>query len=488
MSNASQTGSKRNVLKQKTRQWEEQMKAEFAAVATTPGRTYSEVLEFAINADKQSKKMAKINHRIRCFRNDGIYQLNKAITEVFGSVVSKTDDGPSGDSTIQTVDIQLADGTRTKAPFGDISLEGLGEGSVISINYDGSTHELVMTGKCQSRFMSLMDDIIDQTKINLANDSIYKGQALEITDINNPQILDLSGIDDQLMVLSKQTEYDLRPIKARLLNPDECIRKGIPLKYGALLEGSYGTGKTLLAFKLAKQAVENGWIFIYLKDPKLLAESLRMSQTIDRSGHGALVFVEDVDQVTRGNRDSAMQDILNTLDGGDTKNMNVITLFTTNHIELIEPTFLRGKRIGTIISMGFLDAETADKFIRESFKIGGYEIQGDISGACDLVAASEIAPAFMAEIVEKIKSQLVFTDSNVVTNDDIIFSTKSYLHQVGLAKTKSTTETPERKFVEAFRELFGADKTSRKVEQILSILEYHSDENRNEYAQDFKVD
>lgn len=51
--------------------------------------------------------------------------------------------------------------------------------------------------------------------------------------------------------------------------------------------------KTLLAFKLAKQAVENGWIFIYLKDPKLLAESLRMSQTIDRSGHGALVFVED---------------------------------------------------------------------------------------------------------------------------------------------------------------------------------------------------
>ena len=237
MSKPTAAVTKRNVLKQKTRQWEEQMKQEFADVAMTPGRTYSEVLEFAINADKQSKKMAKVNHRIRCFRNDGIYQLNRAITDVFGSVVSKTDDGPSGDSTIQTVDIQLADGTRTKAPYGDISLEGLGEGSIISINYDNSTHELVVTGKCQSRFMSLMDDIFDQTKINLANDSIYKGQALEITDINNPQILDLSGVDDQLMVLSDQTEYDLRPIKARLLNPDECIRKGIPLKYGALLEG-----------------------------------------------------------------------------------------------------------------------------------------------------------------------------------------------------------------------------------------------------------
>ena len=28
-----------------------------------------------------------------------------------------------------------------------------------------------------------------------------------------------------------------------------------------------------------------------------------------------------------------MQDILNTLDGGDTKQMNVIALFTTNHLE-----------------------------------------------------------------------------------------------------------------------------------------------------------
>ena len=488
MSKPNAAVTKRNVLKQKTRNWEEQMKKEFAEVAMTPGRTYSEVLEYAINADKQSKKMAKVNHRLRCFKNDGIFQLNRAITEVFGSVVSKTDDGPSGDSTIQTVDIQLADGTRTKAPYGDISLEGLGEGSIISINYDHDRHELVVTGKCQSRFMSLMDDIIEQTKINLANDSIYKGQALEITDINDPHIMDLSGVDEQLMVLGKQTEYDLRPIKARLLNPDECVRRGIPLKYGALLEGGYGTGKTLLAFKLAKQAIENGWMFIYLKDPKLLAESLRMSQTIDRSGHGALVFVEDIDQVTRGNRDAAMQDILNTLDGGDTKNMNVITLFTTNHIDLIEPTFLRGKRIGTIISMGYLDADTADLFIRESFKVGNYEVQGDITEACQLIAKSEIVPAFMAEIVEKIKSQLVFSDSNVVTNDDIVFSTNSYLRQAGLAKTKDMTETPERKLVEAARELFGSDKTSKKLEQLLSMAEGYFEEDRRDYAKDFKAD
>lgn len=488
MSNASQTVTKRNVLKQKTRQWEEQMKAEFAAVATTPGRTYSEVLEFAINADKQSKKMAKINHRIRCFRNDGIYQLNRAITEVFGSVISKTDDGPSGDSTIQTVDIQLADGTRTKAPFGDISLEGLGEGSIISINYDNSTHELVMTGKCQSRFMSLMDDIIDQTKANLANDSIYKGQAIEISDINDPQIMSLNGIDEQLMILSRKTEHDLKPIYARLNSPEKCIKRGIPLKFGALLSGPYGTGKSLLAFKLAKQAIKNGWVFIYLKKPELLAESLRMSQTIDKSGHGVVIFTEDIDQVTRGNRDAAMQDILNTLDGGDTKNMNVIALFTTNHIELIEPTFLRGKRIGTIISLGYLDKETAERFIRESLAIGNYTVDDDISQACELIEKSNIAPAFMAEIIEKVKSMLIYEDTNHVTNDDIRYSVESYREQMILAQTKDMSETPEKKFVESFRELFGVDKTSKKLEQFLSMAESYWEEDREEYARDFKVD
>lgn len=51
--------------------------------------------------------------------------------------------------------------------------------------------------------------------------------------------------------------------------------------------------KTQLAFKLARQAVQNGWMFFYLKDPTLLAETLRMSKIIDKSGHGAVVFVED---------------------------------------------------------------------------------------------------------------------------------------------------------------------------------------------------
>ena len=476
-------GSKSSVLEQKVNQYEMAMKDKFVRIMSQPGIKYADALDYIDNELKQSKKMAKINYRIRCFRNDGIYQLNQAISQVFGAVVSKEQRNPSGESSVQTVDITLADGTRVKAPYGDISLEGLGEDSSININYDSSTHDLVITGKCQFRFSSLMDDIIEVTKHNLRTNSIYKGQALEISDINDPKILDLSGIDRQLMVLSKETEYALRPIYARIMNPTMCLEKGIPLKFGALLEGGYGTGKTLLAFKLAKKAVANNWMFIYLKDPKLLAEALRMSKIIDQSGHGVLIFVEDIDQVTRGNRDSAMQDILNTLDGGDTKDMNVITLFTTNHIELIEPTFLRGKRVGTIISMGPLDAETAEQFIRKSFEIGCYTILDDLTDVCKFIEASHIAPAFMAEIIEKVKSMMVLANQCEVKADDIKYSVQSYLRQVELSRTKDMSVTPEKKFVDSLLDILHLPKNEETMRRFIKMMEAHCDEEINDYSE-----
>ena len=439
---------------------------------------YADVLGFIEGEIKQSKKMASFKYTLLCWKPDGVYQLNRAINEVSGSAVSKEDKSPSGNSNIDTVDVILADGSRTKVPFGKISLEELGEDSEININYDNDRHLLLVKGQCQFKYQSLIDDIVERTKELLATESIYKNQALEITNLSEPKIMTLAGIDKQFMVLSKKTEFELQPLRSRILYPEKCIAKGIPLKYGCLLEGKYGTGKTLLAFKLAKDAVNNGWSFVYLKDPSLLAETLRMCKVVDRSGHGVIVFVEDIDQVTRGNRDSAMQDILNTLDGGDTKDMNVITLFTTNHIELIEPTFLRGKRIGSVITMDCLDAETAERFIRETFsEAEGYSVDDDLSDVCNYIAKAQIAPAFMAEIVESTKSKLIFTEETHVTSFHIKTSVESYQRQVGLASKKAVIETPADKLAAGLIGLLGADK----IETTLKMCETYFEYSRNDF-------
>lgn len=439
---------------------------------------YADVLGFIEGEIKQSKKMASFKYTLLCWKPDGVYQLNRAINEVFGSAVSKEDKSPSGNSNIDTVDVILADGSRTKVPFGKISLEELGEDSEININYDNDRHLLLVKGQCQFKYQSLIDDIVERTKELLATESIYKNQALEITNLSEPKIMTLAGIDKQFMVLSKKTEFELQPLRSRILYPEKCIAKGIPLKYGCLLEGKYGTGKTLLAFKLAKDAVNNGWSFVYLKDPSMLAETLRMCKVVDRSGHGVIVFVEDIDQVTRGNRDSAMQDILNTLDGGDTKDMNVITLFTTNHIELIEPTFLRGKRIGSVITMDCLDAETAERFIRETFsEAEGYSVDDDLSDVCNYIAKAQIAPAFMAEIVESTKSKLIFTEETHVTSFHIKTSVESYQRQVGLASKKAVIETPADKLAAGLIGLLGTDK----IETTLKMCETYFEYSRNDF-------
>lgn len=364
------------------------------------------------------------------------------------------DTGPSGSGNVNTLDVVLANGLRTKVPFGKISLPDLGEEAYIELNYDNNRSLLIITGCCKSKYQSMVDDIVERTRQLVATNSIYRNQALEITSAKEePKRLNLDSIDSQLMVLSKQTEFDLQPLRSRILYPEKCIEKGIPLKYGCLLEGKYGTGKTLLAFKTAKEAVNNNWTFIYLKEPTLLAETLRMVKIIDRSCNGVIVFVEDIDQVTKGERDNALQDILNTLDGGDTKDMNVITLFTTNHIELIEPTFLRGKRIGSVITMDCLDKETALRFIQESFKESeGYRL-GELSSSLDLIEEMEIAPAFMAEIVESIKSKLIFSEDNTVTDEILKGAVKAYDRQVNLSRKKDMSITTEKELYEVMSKI-----------------------------------
>tara|TARA_R110000744_G_C19368318_1_gene562148 strand:+ start:2430 stop:3842 length:1413 start_codon:yes stop_codon:yes gene_type:complete len=435
----------KEVVKERIDLYEEEKKKDLIALGMSD-KPWREILTFLANEIEMSTKMASFNHRILCFRDDGVYQLNKAIEKIYGVSTAKADQKPSGggDKPIQTLDVVLADGRRVKVPYGEISLPDLGPEAGIVIGYNDDTNNLYIQGSCQFRFSSLIDKIIEQTKTFLNTESIYKDQAFEVGPKCVPQVMDLSNIEKEFMVISDKTTYDLRPLMTRILKPEQCIAKGVPLKTGILLEGPYGTGKTLLAFKVAHQAINNNWSFIYLKEPALLAQTLRLSRTIDNNGNGVIVFLEDVDQVTRGNRNAAMQDILNTLDGGDTKNMNVIAMFTTNHIELIEPTFLRGKRIGSVVSMGALDAETARKFVDHTFADYTLEPEG-LDKVCERIAEHGIVPAFMAEITETVKSNMIFEESDVIKSAYIDASLSSYLRQVGLASKKDMTETNELK-------------------------------------------
>lgn len=457
-------------LKNRINKYDQTQKEKLVILGQGP-KSYKDILMYLNNEIQMSTKIASFRHQILCFKNDGVYQLNRAIEQIYGVSAAKGEGGPSGggDKAIETIDVILANGTRIKAPYGKIELPELGEEANIEISYDTNGNYLYITGQCEYRFSSMIDDIIVLTKEFLNTDSVYKDQAIELDSNCQPTIMDLSNIDKEFMVMASKTEYDLRPLMTRIEKPLECLAKNIPLKTGILLEGAYGTGKTLLAFKVAQKAIMNGWSFIYLKEPTKLAQTLRLSKSLDNNGHGVIVFLEDVDQVTRGDRNSAMQDILNTLDGGDTKAMNVIAMFTTNHIELIDPTFLRGKRIGSVVSMGSLDHETAMQFITHTFSEYELETEG-LSDVCDSIAAAGIVPAFMAEITETVKANMIYEDSNIIKAEYIQNSLGSYLRQVELSRKKETYETPETKLGKALSEVLQTDDIKETVDHLSTQL------------------
>lgn len=440
-------------IKKRVNAWETEQKQKLAIMAQGP-KSYGDILKYVINEDTQARKMSAFNYKVLCFRNDGAFQLNRAIEEIYGFSQAQADRKPSGgEHAIETVDVELADGRRKKVPFGKISLPDLGEDAHIEIGYEWNTQHLIIRGQTQMKFAYMIDDVVTRTQELLRTDSVYKDQSIELDNKMQPIIMKLEAKDTNLMVLSEVTKNQLKPLLARIERPEECKRKGIPLKTGIIMEGPYGTGKTLLAFDVAKKATANNWSFIYLKDPKQLAQTMRLGKTLDQNGNGIVIFLEDVDQVAAGARDNALQDILNTLDGGDTKDMNVICIFTTNHIENINPTFLRGKRIGSIVSLGALDKATARIFLDRMFA-NGYDLQPEgLEAVCEEIEASKIVPAFMAEIIEKVKANMVFEDTNVVTSDLIRASLASYRAQVALASKKDEGKSPEVRLADALHEV-----------------------------------
>ena len=453
--------------------YEQRQKAKLVELGLS-NKSYKNILAYLEAEMKQATRMSTFNYKLRCFKDDGVYQLNRSIEQIYGSVNFKEDSNPSGGSeTMQTIDVQLASGERIKTLYGKIALPEAGDGANIDISYDNSSDTLYIRGKCEFRYSSMIDEIVQNTEELLKTDSIYKNQAIELAEDFVPRIMDLSTYDKEFVVLSEQAQYELQPLMSRVLHPEKCLAKGIPLKTGILLDGPYGTGKTLQAFKIATEAIKRNWCFIYIKEPTNLARTLRLAKTLDQNGNGVIIFLEDLDQIARGNRDSAMQDILNTLDGGDTKDMNVISIFTTNHIELIEPTFLRGKRIGSIISLGFLDEKTAMEYITITFTKDKYEIDPKgMLDVCKLIEKSNIAPAFMAEICESVKSHMIFTDSPIIKAHYIETAVKAYLRQVEIAKKKDMSETEEIKLANSLKNVITKELKEVVSNHIELIDEY----------------
>lgn len=429
------------------------------------GKPYAQILDFIENEIRESVRVVAFDYQFSCFLSDGAYAISRAIEGKVG-FANQQNSGPSGKPP-RMIDVTFADGRHIKVPFGKINIPIFGEEAYVDMSYDYDLQIMYVRGQCQKRYTRDLDKIIDETKKYLNEDSIYKNQAIRYVEGAEPKFIDISTVDNTKLFLTPEAKFATEPIEARIEKTEECVRNGIDIKFGVLLEGVYGTGKTLYAYKLAKKAIRNNWTFIYCKNAENALGAMQMAQRFCNNGAGVVLFIEDIDRILN-KRDETTNEISLLMDGGESKNMRIITVLTTNHLENIDPTFLRGKRVGTVVSLTHPDAETAKEILEAQLvsDTGESMLEDDITPAAEKIEELRIVPAFIAEITDRVKTHQIFSGKRTVSCQDVLSVITIFQRQIDLAKPKSVELSANEKLGLALRDVLTVDEVKETLADI----------------------
>lgn len=366
----------------------------------------------------EDERFVAINEVIETFPLDGAHALVRAMERKFGWVDAVPTPGFWRDEPPEMIGVEIAAGKTIQIPWSRFQIpdvEGYIEPKVMRKD-DRMVFQL--TGEVKHKHMNVIAELAALARTIARKESIYKGKAIRVAfpplktpqsrseeaamfdPLNHaPKFLDLSQVNEEELIFPEDVESIVR---TALYNPVEytqdCRDHRIPLKRGVLLEGPYGTGKTLTANVMALKCIANGWTFIYLASVKQLKQAIEFA-----AAYGpAMIFAEDVDSVIASEeRNDAMNDILNTIDGVEGKHAEVITVLTTNHVERIHPAMLRPGRLDAVISIRRPDAGAVQRLIR-LYGRGLVGKKEDLSHVGDKLG-DKVTPAVIREVVERAK-------------------------------------------------------------------------------------
>lgn len=176
---------------------------------------------------------------------------------------------------------------------------------------------------------------------------------------------------------AKEAKEELHEIVEFLQNPKKFLKLGAKIPKGALLLGSPGTGKTLMAKAVAGEA---GVPFFSISGSEFVemfvgvgASRVRDLFKQAKKNAPAIVFIDEVDAVGRhrgagvggGNdeREQTLNQILVEMDGFDTTT-NVIVIAATNRPDVLDPALLRPGRFDRRIVIDKPDIEDREAILK----------------------------------------------------------------------------------------------------------------------------
>lgn len=425
--------------------------------------TYKEAIASLELRQREEETDVSVNEIVKAFPFDGAYAFMNAMKQIYGWATPIPTPGFFGPRPPQTISLEIAYGVTTQIIWGDFAIPGI-EGKLTTGVWpdDSGMMYFCVNGVVKKKHMADVKRVADLTREIVAQASIYRGQAIRLdcnkhggVDFNKqPKFLDLTRVNPDELTYSEEV---MTQIKTNLFTPIEhtetCRQYGVPLKRGVLLQGPYGTGKTLAAFVTATKCVRNGWTFILLDK----VSGLHGALTFARLYGPSVVFAEDIDRAVTGDRSVAMDDILNTIDGIESKGSEIITILTSNHVENINPAMLRPGRLDAVIHVTAPDAKAAEKLIR-------IYARNTLATDADLTEAGKELdgkiPAVIREVVERAKlyaigSGDVAGGKVVVTGKALTDAARGMKAHLDLLSPKKPEPSNADKLYDAFKSLVG---------------------------------
>lgn len=378
------------------------------------GMKYPVAIDLIHRRMKYEEETVELSETFLAFPWDGAYAFEQVLINTFGWAPSETKPGGffTPPQPPQLISVEIAPGVHKSVPWGLFSLPTVNGAIECTTNrVDGMVRfalQATVKRKDESTVKKLFADLREYLKTN----SIYRGQAIKLRFRNDdgdplsmpePKFIDTRLIDPNELIYSREIE---QAIDTNLFTPirrvKDCILNGIPVKRGVLLGGAFGTGKTLGARIAAKHAVEHGLTYITVLRADELQDAINFARLY--GDPACVLFCEDIDRALGGERSVKIDDILNTLDGVDSKSLNLITVLTTNNLDNINAAMLRPGRLDAIIEVLPPDAEAVERLIR---RVAGPSLDAttDITSACMRLEGN--VPAVLTEVVKRAKlSQL----------------------------------------------------------------------------------
>jgi transitional endoplasmic reticulum ATPase len=311
---------------------------------------------------------------------------------------------------------------------------------------------LLVGGVVKQKHKKEISELVALTRKLVEKESIYRGRATLIDFDYDPDDFDpsrcptfmrLGGVRKEELIFPEKVQKEIDTSLFAPVQHSKLLREmQVPLKRGVLMFGDFGVGKTLCANIAAKMCEENDWTFVYLRDANQLPAAIDFAHQYQP----CMIFSEDIDQVLsgKGKRAKKMNDILNVIDGIDSKGSEIMVVLTTNHIEEIHQAALRPGRLDAVIHIEAPDEKAVEKLIR-NYSRGRLADNEDLSEIGKVLKGQ--IPALIREVVEKSKisaaMRCVSGSSNEVrakdvqiVASDLLVAAESLTDQIELLKPK----------------------------------------------------